>query len=95
MLHKTNALRFSEFKPFIEWWIYRGESEHAWRVPLSEVLEYDNDGSLVAANLDVKNPNAPGAERLPSPSELLNRIAATEQQVFDLMSELEAVLEEL
>src|SRR5438132_4903212 len=52
---KTNPMRFEEFADCIKWWSGREENERAWKIPTTELLEYYEDGSLRAVNLDRKN----------------------------------------
>ncbi len=47
---KTKPIRIEEFDVEKEWWTNRIESEHAWRVPIEQVIEN-------GFNLDIKNPN--------------------------------------
>jgi len=47
---KTKPIRIEEFDAEKAWWTNRIESEHAWRVPVEQVIEN-------GFNLDIKNPN--------------------------------------
>ncbi len=47
---KTKPIRIEEFDVEKAWWTNRTESEHAWRVPIEQVIEN-------GFNLDIKNPN--------------------------------------
>jgi type I restriction enzyme M protein len=47
---KTKPIRIEEFDAEKAWWTNRIESEHAWRVPIEQVIEN-------GFNLDIKNPN--------------------------------------
>lgn len=47
---KTKPIRIEEFDVEKAWWTNRIESEHAWRVPIEQVIEN-------GFNLDIKNPN--------------------------------------
>src|SRR5436309_3759459 len=55
---KTAPIQFEEFAPLIVWWNKREENERAWKVSAKQLLEYNSDGSLLAVNLDRKNPRA-------------------------------------
>jgi type I restriction enzyme M protein len=86
---KTRPLRFDEFDALREWWEAREESEFAWRVEVSEVLQLDGSGAALSVNLDLKNPNmAAGAEHLP-PGELVESILAKEARIASLMGEIQ------
>jgi len=94
---KTKPLQYEEFAPLIEWWprASRVENEHAWRVPASDVLKYDDAGNLQAANLDVKNPtSAEALEHLP-PEQLIDDILAKEREIIAILEEMKAELAEL
>ncbi|MBR1368921.1 DNA methyltransferase [Methanocalculus chunghsingensis] len=47
---KTKPIRIEEFDAEKAWWTNRIENEHAWRVPVEQVIEN-------GFNLDIKNPN--------------------------------------
>ena len=50
---KTKPIRIQEFdKLEAAWWDNREETEHAWRVPVEQIIES-------GYNLDIKNPNTP------------------------------------
>jgi type I restriction enzyme M protein len=89
---KTKPMQFEEFGDCLDWWNKREENDHAWRAPVAEVLKYDDQGNLLSANLDVKNPNAAEAiEHLP-PEELVADIIKKERQILMLMGEIEEAL---
>ena len=70
----------------------RAESDHAWRVAATDVLKYDESGSLVSCNLDLKNPKrAEALEHLP-PEQLVEDILAKERRIIELMEEIKAEL---
>lgn len=93
---KTKPMQFEEFADCIKWFQLkrRKENDHAWRVPVSDVLKYDESGSLAACNLDIKNPNGPDAiEHLP-PQKLIEDILAKERHIVEIMEEIRAELME-
>ena len=55
---KTTPIQFEEFADCLAWWGKRKENDRAWRVKAADVLQYDESGGLLSANLDIKNPNA-------------------------------------
>lgn len=61
--NKTKPIRIEEFEPEKAWWTNRTENEHAWRVPVEQVIAN-------GFNLDIKNPNVVSDE-LGDPVELL------------------------
>jgi type I restriction enzyme M protein len=45
---KTKPIQFNEFKPLIDWWHDRKETDLAWKVNVANLSDF---------NLDIKNPN--------------------------------------
>jgi type I restriction enzyme M protein len=80
---KTKPMRFEEFKPVIEWWHNREENEHAWKVPVEDVIKNNY-------NLDIKNPNKAKAEEYRPPEEIVASIIEKEKRIFELMQEIQA-----
>jgi len=79
---KTKPLKFEEFKPVIEWWHNREENEHAWKVPVEEVIKNNY-------NLDIKNPNKAKAEEHRPPEEIVASIIEKEKRILELMQEIQ------
>jgi type I restriction enzyme M protein len=89
---KTQPMQFEEFGPCLEWWSNRVENEQAWRVSADQVIRKDATGSVIAANLDMKNPNAKAdLEHLP-PDQLLREILAKEQQILTILEEIQIAI---
>ena len=88
---KTKPMRFEEFADCLAWWPpdARQENEHAWRVAVDDVLRVDDSGSVVSANLDLKNPRSTSALEHMPPKELLESILTKERAIVDLLEELE------
>jgi len=61
---KTKPIWISEFRKLEKkWWSRREENEHAWRVPVQQIIDS-------GYNLDIKNPNTPDEDH-GDPDELL------------------------
>jgi type I restriction enzyme M protein len=90
---KTKPLRYREFKPLLQWWEDREETDQAWKVGIDDVLKYDDAGDLASANLDVKNPNAGDEIEHRPPEELVSEIVKKERRIMALMEEIAAELE--
>ncbi len=90
---KTKPLRYEEFQPLLGWWQAREENEHAWKVNASDVLQYDENGTLVASNLDLKNPQSSHVLEDRSPEELVGSIIAMEREILKLMAEVKATIQ--
>lgn len=89
---KTRPIQYEEFAGCLAWWKAREENEHAWKVAVEDVLNYDEAGNLASANLDIKNPNArQDFEHLP-PEQLAADIAAKERRILEIVGEIEQVL---
>lgn len=82
---KTQPIQFDEFGDCIAWWSKRDENDHAWKVPVKELLEAN-------CNLDRKNPNGKiDFEHLP-PEQLADDILKKELRIAELMNEIKAVM---
>ena len=82
---KTQPLQVDEFKPCLEWWDKREESDRAWKVPAAELLANN-------CNLDRKNPRGQADfEHLP-PEQLAGDILAKERRIAELVGEIKAML---
>lgn len=93
---KTKPLQLDHFADCIKWFQAkrRKETDHAWCVPATEILKYDDDGLLLSCNLDQKNPSSADAlEHLP-PEQLVNDILAKERRIIEIMEEVRLELAE-
>jgi type I restriction enzyme M protein len=89
---KTQPLQFEEFAACLAWWKKREANERAWKIQASDVLKYDEAGSLVSVNLDIKNPGAKQEfEHLP-PEQLVDDILKKERRIAELMAEIKQLL---
>ncbi len=82
--NKTKPIRIQEFDAEKKWWEKRKESEHAWRVPVEQIVES-------GFNLDIKNPNTV-VEGNGDPVELLAAYRKTLEEVADVRDRLKAEL---
>jgi type I restriction enzyme M protein len=85
---KTQPLQFEEFEPCLEWWINRQENDRAWRVSAEQVLRLDNEGRVLAVDLDLKNPNAKADFDHMPPEQLIEDIYAKERQILTMLEEI-------
>ncbi len=82
---KTKPLQYEELAGLLAWWNEREENEHAWRVPVANILAN-------GCNLDIKNPHAKqDLEHLP-PEQLADDILRKEQRIAEIMTEIKQVL---
>jgi type I restriction enzyme M protein len=83
---KTKPMRIEEFEPEKQWWEDREASEHAWRVPIEEIVAANY-------NLDLKNPHDPD-DGPGDPDELLARYTEITREVDAIRDKLKAALAE-
>lgn len=88
---KTRPIRYEEFTTCAKWWggksrADRQENEHAWRVPIADVIATEY-------NLDLTNPNVNDDLARRPPVELLRELVATEQEILTLLISLQRDLE--
>jgi len=89
---KTKPMQFEDFAGCLAWWDNRTENEHAWRTPVADILKYDQQGQLLSANLDMKNPNTASDMEHVSPEHMVADIIKKEQQILTIMYEIEECL---
>jgi len=90
---KTNPLRFEEFEPCLAWWKKHEENDRAWKVCVEDVLKYDGEGTLVSANLDIKNPSVKEDFVHLPPEKLAEDILEKERRIAELVTEIKQALE--
>lgn len=91
---KTKPIQVEEFETVAKWFAAkrRKENEHAWRVNVDDLLVYDDDGKLVACNLDQKNPNSAEALEHRPPEQLVAEILDKERRIIKIMEEIQSEL---
>jgi type I restriction enzyme M protein len=82
--NKTKPMRLEEFDSEKQWWNTRVESNQAWKVSVSEVIENNY-------NLDIKNPNKQ-IESHDDPLELLELYKIKAAEVEQIQKELKSIL---
>ncbi len=85
---KTKPLRFEEFAACQEWWRSRESNENAWRLSLADI-------EALNFNLDLRNPSGPADLAHRPPSELVQELVHTEQEITSLLEELESIVGDL
>jgi type I restriction enzyme M protein len=89
---KTAPIQFEEFADCIAWWNKRKENERAWKISATGLLEYNDDGSLRAVNLDRKNPRAKEDITHLPPDQLAASILQKEQRIAEIMGSVRNLL---
>lgn len=89
---KTQPIQFEEFAPLIAWWPKREENDRAWKVPAKELLEYNDDGSLRAVNLDRKNPRGKEDITHLPPEQLAASILEKERRIAEIIGKIQGLL---
>jgi len=82
---KTAPIQFEEFAGCISWWNKREESDHAWKVPATELLATN-------CNLDRKNPHGKEDITHLPPDQLAADILKKEQRIFEIMGNIRNLL---
>ena len=62
---KTKPIQFSEFKPIVNWWNERSESDLSWKVNIKDLKEFD---------LDIKNPVKEEEQVIESSSDIISKL---------------------
>ena len=89
---KTAPIQFDEFADCIVWWNKREANDRAWKISAAELLEYNDDGSLRAVNLDRKNPSAKQDITHLPPGQLAADILEKEQRIVEVMGNIQKLL---
>jgi type I restriction enzyme M protein len=89
---KTKPMRFEEFADCQAWWggnerVDRVENEHAWQVPLEQLVDSDY-------NLDLHSPHRASTLEQRSPRELVAELLDTERELLALYEQLQRQIEE-
>ena len=82
---KTAPIQFEEFAGVISWWNNREESERAWKVAATELLES-------GCNLDRKNPRAKEDITHLPPEQLAASILEKERRIAEIVRNIERLL---
>jgi type I restriction enzyme M protein len=80
---KTKAIQFNEFQPIIDWWHKREENNHAWKINVTELKDWD---------LDIKNPTVEEEEEMKSSKEIIDTLKESFNSNLSMLSELETLL---
>ncbi len=91
---KTKPMEYAEFDDCLVWWNQRKEDSNSWRVNAAEILKYDETGKLLAANLDIKNPNSLEALEHRAPEELIADMLEKERRVMLVIENMQSLLDE-
>jgi len=78
---KTKTIRPEEFKPIIDWWENRTESEVAWRVHIDTIKARNYD-------LDIKNPHKTEESHKYTSREIIDLLEKSFAKSHDLVSQL-------
>lgn len=82
---KTKPIQLSEFKPIVDWWSERSESDLSWKVNIKDLKEFD---------LDIKNPIKVEEEILLTSSEAIFSLNNSINRSFENLDELKKMLNE-
>lgn len=92
---KTRPLQLEELADCQTWWTNRAEGSHAWKVSGPELIRRDENGRVLAVNLDLKNPAAKGMLDHRAPGEIIESVIVREREVLAVLDEIRAMLDKL
>ncbi len=91
---KTKPLVHEEFADCLAWWKNREENERAWKVDAEDIIKCDEQGRVIACNLDTKNPYSGEAMEHREPAEIVDSIIEKERRILAIMGEIKDTLAE-
>lgn len=91
---KTLPLQYEEFADCCAWWSDRKEGSQAWKVFGPDLIKRDDQGRVVAVDLDLRNPHAKAVTDHRLPAEIVDSAIAKEQQVLAVLNEIKALVAE-
>tara|TARA_B100001173_G_scaffold38503_1_gene29845 strand:- start:2871 stop:4259 length:1389 start_codon:yes stop_codon:yes gene_type:complete len=77
---KTKPIQFSEFKPIVNWWNERSESDLSWKVNIKDLKEFD---------LDIKNPIKEEEQVIESSSDIISKLQNSLNISLNILKSLE------
>ena len=89
---KTKPMEYAEFGDCLKWWNNREENECAWKVGVKGLIQRDDQGRVVACNLDLKNPIQIKTVGHRAPDEIVNAIVEKEHRILAIMDEINVTL---
>jgi type I restriction enzyme M protein len=90
---KMKPLEFGDFADCEAWWTERVPTAYAWRVPIEDVLRYDDDGNLLSVNLDLSNPSDVNPLEHLAPEQLVDDILVAEREIIAILEAMRAEVE--
>jgi type I restriction enzyme M protein len=91
---KTQPLQYEEFADCRAWWTSRKEGSQAWKAFGPDLIKRDEEGRLVAVDLDLKNPHAKELIDHRLPAEIVESVIAKEREVLAVLNEIKALVAE-
>ena len=76
---KTKVIQFEEFKPIVEWWNNRTESEVCWKVKFDDLKNFD---------LDIKNTNKVEEETIYDRKTIIEKLQKSMNRSMEIINEL-------
>ncbi|RUV83610.1 N-6 DNA methylase [Mesorhizobium sp. M5C.F.Ca.IN.020.14.1.1] len=91
---KTQPLQFQELADCLSWWPTRQEGIRAWKVCGPDLIKRDDQGRVVAVNLDIQNPHAKELTDHRQAEEIIASAIAKEKAVLSGLDDLRALFAE-
>lgn len=90
---KTLPLQYEEFSDCLAWWTDRQQGPRAWKVRASDLIRRDDQGRVVAVDLDIKNPHEQQAVDHRPPAEIVESAVVKEREVLAILDEIRTLVE--
>src|SRR5579871_954527 len=91
---KTLPLQYEEFAGCRAWWFDREEGAQAWKVSGPDLIKRDEQGRVVAVDLDLRNPHALDVTDHRPAGQIIESASLKERAVLEALDELRMLLSE-
>ena len=91
---KTQPLQYEELADCRAWWTSRKEGSQAWKAFGPDLIKRDEEGRLLAVDLDLRNPHAKELIDHRLPAEIVESVIAKEREVLAVLNEIKALVAE-
>ena len=88
---KTQPLQYEELATCLDWWKNRADGSQAWKVRAADILQRDQDGTIISANLDIKNPHAKVTDHR-DPAEIVSSAIAKTNELLTALEGIKGIV---
>jgi type I restriction enzyme M protein len=89
---KTNPITMEDFQSCLDWWTNRESNDYAWKVEVNNLIKYDENGSLLSVNLDVKNPKSKIELNIKTAEEIIEELSVNELNIIKKIEEIRQII---